>query len=326
MSPKASLLALFIPIFSAISCATTAENQIYELHPLTIATLENFDQRTPSRSGTKNWLGDWIFRRDRLELIDKNLRFVKPDVFFLQNSLEKFESFAESDINILLAGALRDYVSTRVEAEKIELTNETIGAGFIVAPPLQFLTATSEKQKSWKLGEDGFLAVAEVSDGSQVTTLFSLQLPKKKEEAALWLEFTQQRIFEHFQTEVHDKSSCLEKSIIAGRISSDIDRKIMEKFLLGIHFNESSSGFCENAGKCQTSTSMNELFMVTQGDDVASQSDRILVHQSAIVYSSNRAFTEGLDTEKYKSEYGINHLLPSTRYGWNSQVRLKKCR
>ncbi len=313
-------------LFALYSCVTTTQDRVYELHPVTVAMLENFNQTAPSRSGTKNWLGDWIFRRDRLELIDKNLRNVKPDIFVLQNAVEKYQSFAESDVNILLAGSLRDYVSMRMEALKIDLTNETSGVGFIVAPPLKFLPTAIAARKSWKLSMDGFLAVVDISDGTDVTTLFSLQMPKKNDEAELWFDFSAQKILEYFAHPGIEKSACAEKAIIAGHISSESDQKNYEKFLSRIGFKDTSTGFCENAGKCQTATSLNELFMVTHVDDAPAQLDRIMVHRSAIVYSSARAFTEGLETEKYKEEYGLNRLLPSTHYGWTSQVRLKKCK
>jgi hypothetical protein len=77
----------------------------YDERSFSILNLNLFNQRTPSTLSRKNWKGDWLFRRERLELIDEQLRISRPDIVVFQELLTRRGSPSESDINILNFGA-----------------------------------------------------------------------------------------------------------------------------------------------------------------------------------------------------------------------------
>ena len=103
------------------------------------------NQRVPSRLAKKAWKGDWIFRRDRLELVDQGLRNSKPDLLLLQEALARVGSAAESDLAILSAGAIADYDWRQLKVEEYPDTQEVESMAVAAAPPCGWSTPTSAR-------------------------------------------------------------------------------------------------------------------------------------------------------------------------------------
>jgi hypothetical protein len=95
----------------------------------------------------------------------------------------------------------------------------------------------------------------------------------------------------------------------------------MEKLKL----RDSAMGFCQNAERCKTGATSNELFVLSRKDEDGGHVDRILVHSSAGVLSAGLAFIKGVESTQYKENYGVSHIFASVRYGWTSRIRLASC-
>src|SRR5690606_23224324 len=97
-----SLCAVLLLAFSASSCVTGwfGGGSGFDSRPLSIQTLALYNQRTSSRLSKRAWKGDWIFRRDRLELIDGELRNVRPDILAMLEVMERKSNPSESDKGI----------------------------------------------------------------------------------------------------------------------------------------------------------------------------------------------------------------------------------
>lgn len=301
-------------------CVTTSSKAGYSSQTLTFATGSLFNQRTVSKIAKKSWLGDWVFRRDRLDLMDRALQNIKPDVFFMQEALEKDGSFAESDFNVLAANSLKGFTVSKFETQVAPETEEREMLAVAIANPLQFLAPPPEQKSLWQLGADGFLSVVEISDGSEPIVLFNVQLPTNAEQLDMWLAFLRERVRERLKV----IGVCKKRLVLGGRIVPDQAARKFNEFLAEFELKDSSSGFCQIASRCYTAFSQNEIFMGIMGDQTPTQADRILLHRDSIVYESQRVFDIGTETKKYP-EYGLTKLWASQRFGWRANVRLATC-
>jgi endonuclease/exonuclease/phosphatase family metal-dependent hydrolase len=169
---------------------------------ITIQTLSLFNQREPSRLAKVSWKGDWVFRRERLELIDRELRNIKPDLLILQEAMSKMESPSESDRNILLAGALNEYDWHMRVTKEYEDSQEVESMAVAAGLPLRIDRAkTLSRRELWDIGDEGFLVATTIDVDGTPLTVFNVQMPYSENNRDLWYLFIKDRILERIKEE-----------------------------------------------------------------------------------------------------------------------------
>lgn len=293
----------------------------FDQRPLTVETVSFFNQRAVSRLVKRSWKGDWIFRRDRLEMIDAQLRNSKPDLLIAQDMLSKFGTTAESDRRILAAGALTDYEWVERRVEEFADTQESQHLAFALGVPYKFANHEDSGRDLWLMGTGGYLAAATIDYEDQPVHVFNVQMPVETDATFLWYSFVQERVVERLKA----TKGCPKRVIVAGLMSGDEGARRYADFVRSLRLKDVSSGFCQIASRCFTATPTNDIFMATVGDESPTRLDRIYVHQSALVYSSARVFDDSDPNNRYAREFGLTRLWATQRFGWVSQVRLARC-
>ena len=314
------LLVPFNPM-ACVSTGVTSSVLSYDEKPTLIATLDLFSQEEAPRSG-KTWVGDWEFRRDRLELVDTALRDLRADIFVMQNSMRRIGSASESDELILRAGALSRYEwRDRVFRVLEESGEDRLLAVAVHKPHVVAPVDSSSKQSIWQLGSDGAMALFEVVMDHDPILVVNVLMPSQKEESNLWYSFLEERIAERLKS----GQACPERVVIAGMMPVDQDSKRINDFMSHLELKDTSTGFCQNIERCETATSANGLYLVTRGDEKRGQIDRIFVHKMTQVNASTVVFNQSVDRSRYHESYGLSKIWPAQRYGWSSLVHLPKC-
>jgi hypothetical protein len=312
-------------VVSLAGCFTSSFGDLsgFDQRILTIQTASLFNQKAASRVGTQTWNGDWIFRRDRLVLIDDALRNVKPDIVVLQEVMTKRGSSSESDRNILQAGALEDFVWRESDAIEYDDTQEIQSLAVAAAPSLGFVDqdAGQPERDFWKIGNDGFLMASVLQVEGQPVLVFNVQMPLQLGQKYLWYTFLEERIAEWTRI----AGTCRKRVVVAGYLPGDQDSKRFNDMTQRLELKDASTGFCQVASNCYTATSLNEMFMATQGDEIPSQADRILLHQSALVSTSSRNLTDSEADARWSREFGLTRVWATQRFGWVVSARLARC-
>jgi len=299
-----------------------SRNGGFDQRALTVQTVALFDQRQPSRLAKKAWKGDWIFRRDRLELIDLELRNTKPDLLVLQQMMARSGSTAESDRRILSAGSLADYEWRTQEVERYSDTQEHKSMAIALDVPFRFTAAAPEHRNIWQLGTSGYMLAATFAYEGQKVAAFNVDMPKDEGIGRYeWYDFIKERVREWIRQE----HVCSKRIIIAGYMPGDAGTLSLSALVRDLGLKDTSSGFCQIDSKCYTATPTNDIFLATVGDESPARTDRIYVSQGAVVYASARNFAEVSPKNRYVSEFGLSHLWPTQRFGWVSQLRLPRC-
>jgi len=310
-----------VSVWSCVDKLVNARSD-YDERPLNIQTVSLFNQKTPSKHSKVSWNGDWVFRRDRLELVDLVLRNSKPDIAVLQEVMARRGNTAESDKSILLAGALADYGWSEIAVSDFADTHEIQSMALATAVSLKVKAeADPNLRDSWQIGTDGFLTATTLEIEGEPVAVFNVQMPASIGQKYLWYTFVEDQVVSRLKR----LGICRNRVIIAGYMPADQDSKRFADFMRRLQLRDSSVGFCQIASKCHTATSVNEIFMATVGDETPAQMDRVLVHQSAVVYSSARNFDNSDPNNRYAKGFGISRLWPTQRFGWATQIRLAKC-
>jgi len=288
---------------------------------VTIQTLSLFDQRKISRLSRRSWKGDWIMRRDRLELIDEGLRNLKPDILMFQELTEKVGNTAESDQNILSAGALIDYIWEKHEVTRYPDTQEIESLAVAIGPPHKPVIGETSDRNMWILGIGGYLMVSSINIEDQPVLAFNVKMPVQTDNEYIWYSFIQERIAEKLASRRH----CYKRVVVAGLLPGDEGAMRYAEFLRNLQLKDVSSGFCQISSRCYTATPTNDIYMASVGDESPSRVDKIFLHQSALIYTSSRNFTDSDPNNRYSRDFGLTRLFASQRFGWVSQARFARC-
>jgi hypothetical protein len=314
--------ALLATSFQLISCVSWFEPTIsYDSRPLLIQTLSAFDQRQVSSESKLNWTGDWIFRRERLGLIDQEIRNDRPDIMILQDLMSRRGSPSESDELILKAGSLRGFESNIDVVKQYEDSQEDESMGVMVATPLKLSLRDESQRYVWGVGADGYLTATVVENEGEPIVIFNVEMPSKIGRKFLWYTFIEERISEFMK----QGNYCKERLIIAGYLPADQGAIRFQNFLKDLSLRDSGIGFCAVAGSCFTGTPTNELFVLTNPDEPGAQFDRILVNAQSMVLSASRNIVATEQASPYARQYGLARLWAVQRFGWHATVRLPRC-
>lgn len=312
-----------LPILLGLSgCATwfVTKFSSYDSRSISIETLSLFNQRENSNVSQKSWRGDWLFRRERLELVDRELRSIRPDVMVFQQLMTKKGSPSDSDRNILGSGSLGGYAWDVFRAREYEDTGEEHFNAVAVGLPVQ-LAPIELKSRSWAVGLDGYVSVSVLQLEGDPILLFNVEMPTNDRNLGLWYQFLEEKIVEVLKSSTQ---FCPERLVIAGVLPSGFGTS-GQGYVEKLELRDVSEGMCEIASDCYTGTPLNELFMVTSGNQQPGHMDRIYVHRTAIIASSTVVFKNMEPATRYGANYGLSRLWPSQRFGWGSSVRLAKC-
>ncbi len=314
-------------VLSALSllnggCVSRLLTSGYDDRTLVIHTFNLFNQKPLAPALTSSWNGDWIFRRDRLELVDQFLRAHRADVVLFQQSMQKAHSEVEWDQSILAAGAFAEFDWRSEPVAEYDDTSETESMAVATTSVVGMKQRQSGESPSlWHVGPDGYLQATALEMGGQPAAVFNIQMPSKIERDPIWFSFIEERVREW----INIQGICLKRIIVAGFIPADVEARSFAGFLEDLSLKDSSVGFCDVAMKCQTANPTNEIFRFSSDGAVASQADRILVPKTAIVYSAGRTHEAGIPAPAYAKAMGFTQLWPSIRSGWEASIRLATC-
>lgn len=306
------------------NCSFFSGGEAFDSRSFSVQTLSLFSQRIGPRENRPPWKGDWVFRRDRLKLIDDELHTVKPDLLILQDVMERRKSPSEADRAILLAGALQSYDWESLPVREWEDTEEDQSLAVAADLPLKIQKEETIPglQRVWMVGSDGYMAESLVSYEGDAIAIFNVQMPSRVGRTYLWYTFIQERIAAALKA----RKTCPLRIIVAGYLPANQDANRFNSFIEALQLKDASEGFCDVASKCLTATNTNDLFAASTSEAIPYHADRILVSRQAIVQSSSMNFSESHPASEYRELFGIEKLWPTARFGWLASIRFPKCR
>lgn len=294
--------------------------QRYDSRTISILSFNLFDQRQSPESLQRSWRGDWLFRRERLELIDQSLRMSRPDLILFQDMLIKRGSLSDSDRNVLAHGALQGYEWLSVMSRFYDDTQE--GSYHSVASSLPLRINRVYRGHTAPLGRTGFVSFALLELEGDAILVVNVEMPGDTVQADSWYEI----LLELVEQELKELNLCSGRLIVGGFLPGNSSWPAYQNFLNKLELKDSSVGFCELVSDCLTADSSNEIYMLTSDGDIGGRLDRILLHRTSIVLSSHRSMLETASGTRYASQYQLNKLWPARRFAWQTTVRLPKCR
>ena len=317
---KILILAFLVLQGGCASLLKTVGSDYHQGRSISILTVNLFNQRLMAEGADNNWKGDWLFRRERLEIVDLSIMSMRPDLILFQELLGRRGSPSESDRSILSYGSLDGYQWGLSRTDFFEDTQEEEYLGLAIGSPLSL---DEEVDSYWgKLGSDGRYSLRGILIEGQPFWVVNVSMPSNSEETNKAYEVLRKNILE-LQGKL---SFCNERLIVAGYLPSDVTLPNYQKLLETFQLKDTSLGFCEIYSQCYTATTENEVFRNTSQGKSEAQVDRILAHNETIVYAGKIA----LDDEKASTErarfYGLSNHWPTRRYGWSTILRLTQCR
>lgn len=293
----------------------------YDERSFSILNLNLFNQRIPSTMSAKHWKGDWLFRRERLELIDEQLRISRPDIIVLQELLTRRGSPSESDINILSYGALEGYEWDVEQVGYFKDTQEAQYQAVAVGLPLKLISSEKFSKKSWPIGMDGSMSYTLLEVDRRPILLVNVSMPQNAQKVDHWYQF--------IRTETRDLLKrfglCSQRLLMAGYLPGGLAWNGYIDLVNEFELKDTATGFCEATADCLTSSNQNDLFMGTSQGAAPSHSERIMVHKDAIVSSSNVVMNKMKEKTVYGGPYNLQRLWASRVFGWLAEVRLPQC-
>ena len=293
----------------------------YDDRSFSIVNLNLFNQRVPSSMSQKNWKGDWLFRRERLEFVDEQLKVSRPDVVVFQELLIRRGSPSESDINILSHGALEGYEWDADVVTKYNDTQEEEYHSAAVGLPIKLANIDPQNKKIWAIGLDGSMTYSVLELDQKPFLLVNLSMPSSSQKVDHWYRFVRDEI----EKMIKRFGLCRQRLILSGYIPGGMVWEGFAQLLRDLELKDASQGFCEAAIDCFTTNNQNDLFMASSQGQSPSHSERILLHQNAIVSYSSVVMSKMKDKPSYIEGYGLQRFWASRSYGWLSVVRLQEC-
>jgi hypothetical protein len=294
----------------------------HESSPLKILTFDLFNQRPNPKSKTSiNYVGDWIYRRERLSLVDQKIRLLGLDLIAFQNLTSRSGSPSESDRNILSKGALKGYSWQGFIQSYHEDTAEQNELSLAVAPPLKLRIQLQNKKQFWVIGNEGAFSAHVVERDQVPFAIFNIIMPARFGRNFIWYSFIEGKILDFLK----QNNICKQRMIILGYLPADESSIRFREFTERLELKDSSTGFCKVASTCNTANADNELLLANTPEMADTITDRILIPSSAIVISSRPVLAEPQNGSAYHQKLGLSQKWPSIRSGWLTSVRLNRC-
>lgn len=312
-------------LLSQLSCALLGWGTFhrYDGRNLSILATSLYNQRLdPGPAAEKpspDWTGDWLLRRERLQILDRDLKLYRPDLIVMQEMLAKRGSPTDFDKAILAAGALRGY---EWKVRLHQLYRDTQEQEFhAVAVSLPLRHGADGAIKTSPLGVDGGYSFFALELENKPILLVNVQMPSAGEGTDRWYEILLDEIRRHMQ----EVNICPERLLLAGRLPGTATWNNYQKLLADLQLEDTAVGFCEIEKDCLTASPENEIFAKTSPGRSGSRVDRILVHRSARVTAARRVFDQPQGRARYASSYSLDNNWATRRFGWMSTVNLAAC-
>ncbi|RZA23740.1 MAG: hypothetical protein EOP10_11885 [Proteobacteria bacterium] len=324
MKKKLRFALFLLPLWALSSCAllSGSESKEFDERSFSVLNLNLFNQRTPSSMSAKSWKGDWLFRRERLDLVDEQLRISRPDIVAFQEALTRQDSPSESDMNILSAGALEGYEWDASLVQTYRDTQEMQYHAVAVGLPVKLSQSSVPHKSVWPIGVDGAMTYSLLELDSFPILLINLQMPEATQKADAWYASVQDEI----KLLLKELNVCERRMIVAGHIPGSSIWKGYSEFLAAFGLKDTTSGFCEAASDCLTTSTQNDMFAAINNGQASSHSERILVHNDSIIFSSGTSMTKVRPSSENGPQYGVHRLWASPMFGWEAELRLARCR
>lgn len=312
---KVIALALSATLLGGCLTLSSIKKVNYEPRFLVLRTYNLFNQRIPPNDTSYSWLGDWVFRRERLSTVDAALRQSKPDVLVFQQLMAKKDSDIESDTEILSSGALNQFEWHVNPVRYFSDTAEQEYHGLAYSLPLR-LVPREQPEVVKVFSEQMMMTVSVLALENEPLAIFNVEALGPVDDEVLSSVIT---AIEQKRSEL---GICPERVVIAGFLGTVSARKFSDQAEAKLSMKNSSAGFCEIETQCFTTTPLNGIYLIS-GNNSSYQSDYIFTHADAIVASSHRTFTE--EGSEPNRMFGLPGMWGSRTYGLESNIRFKRC-
>lgn len=298
------------------------ESERYDERSFSVLNLNLFNQRIASNLSRRNWKGDWIFRRERLEFIDEQLRISRPDIVVFQELLTRRGSPSESDINILSYGALEGYEWDADMVAFFKDTQEMQYQGSAVGLPIKLASSDKITKKFWPIGMDGFMSYTLLELDQQPILLVNLSMPAgAAHKVDHWYKF----VSDELRVLLEQLKLCKQRLVVSGYIPGGPLWLEYSDFIKEFDLKDSSTGFCEATSDCLTASTQNDLFLATSEGQSESHSEKIMVHHDSLVNFSSVVMNKFKEKTVNGRTYGMQRLWASRVYAWLAEMRLRQC-
>lgn len=268
------------------------------------------------------WTGDWIFRRQRLAIIDDQFRASRPDIILFQDVMQREDSSSESDLDILAVGSLRGYAAHSLPVANYDETQEIRSMAVAATKPLQFAEFQSDQRQMWNIGTDGYLTLDVLQGSEQPIVIFNVQMPSKIGKKFLWYSFVEERISDF----ITKGKYCAKRLIVGGFLPADQSATRFDRFLSTLNLKDTSQGICQIIADCHTATLQNEIYLADQSEDApVGVTDRILISKDATVYSASRNLANVETNDSLAKQFKLQRMWASHRFGWQATIKLPTC-
>lgn len=315
--PLGIVLVLATTILGGCATLTQIKKANYEPRFLVLRTFNLFNQRIPPNDSRYNWIGDWVFRRERLATVDMALRQSKPDILVFQQLMAKKGSEFESDANILSSGSLDQFEWHTSPVRYYSDTAEQEYHGLAYSLPLRLVPKAQPEMV--RVFQDQMMATVTVlAMENSPLAIFNVEALKEVDDSVLVavINFIDQKRLE--------LGICKERVVIAGYLRTLSARKFSELAEAKLSQRNSSLGFCEIETQCFTTTPLNGIYLIS-GDNSSYQSDYIFAHSDSVIASSHRTFTQEGELNEASRVFGLQGVWGSRTYGLESSIRFKRC-
>ena len=313
----ARLLLCFL-VLSNLSCATgwVEPNRDFDFRKLKIQMVSLFNQHTNPQNSHKTWRGDWLFRRERLAVMDRELSDLKPDLAIFQNMMRRDSNPFESDEGILSAGALRGYRWSVSKVFDHTDTGEEESLGLAFSSSFEI---PEESTQNSVVIEGTALALQTLKLEHQAILIANIDLADKTTEKSF------EKIIEEIKKKINTDHICPQRIIFAIHSSRELEDRVLQladKFSL----QDSAKGFCNTEADCFTAGPANKIYNLVYGETLAQRVDFLFVPAKTFISKSERNMTEPRQSDfGYFKQFGLEALWPSDRYGWRTDLTLARC-
>lgn len=255
-------------------------------------------------SSQHSWVGDWIFRRERLELIDKQFYKDQPDVIIFQQLMERGKN--DSDKAILGLHSLVNFKWTLAKVAEHEYTGESEYAGIAVGN-IQGVSGSELVTREVIRKENYIVFLHKVNQISSKLYIFNI----------VGLSFISSSEMISIVSEIKKlvkTLKCPKRTIVVGSFSN-LKPVTFENYFLP-EFKDGFKGFCNTENFCYTSSSRNEIFMSIMGEVSPRRTEFIWINSSQkVAFGETNMDTPSKVKSKYYMRYGLEWLWPTERFG-----------
>lgn len=308
-----------------------------------------FSQRIPNKRLGENgidWRGDWLFRRERLKLLDSLFYSRLSNIIFLQGVLEKKGDPNDQDLKVLTAGALRDYRWESQVFQFYEDTWEEESLALGVSFPLK-LKETAENENSENIDEkertladrlilEPEFAIYYVKVDYDGEDLLLVNIKFRPEMAEKYLDSYStyidknkiySKVVASLKSIISKSKVCDKRIIVAGYMPNALQNLEFLTSLAELGLKSTHEIYCPILSECFTQKIDNQIFSKSTLEKNEQLSDLILVPVDANVHLAMRGNTEAAISSIYTNQsYEITKIPASIRDAWISRVEIKSCK